>query len=184
VAPPVSMAHSADVFERLILGYFGPSMPQDVREASKAVAAMPRGDDEPALLRGARAIAQDLAQHLETVEERAQLRGAWHAFFESYDLLLCPVFNVPAFPHQLEGDITSRELDVDGHTLPHLELFRWCGIFNATYLPSASVPAGRTAGGLPVGVQVVGPYLEDLTVLRAATAIDRILDAYESPPAI
>jgi amidase len=44
------------------------------------------------------------------------------------------------------------------------------------------VPAGRTAGGLPVGVQIVGPYLEDRTTLGAGRAIVDVLGGFAPPP--
>lgn len=49
-------------------------------------------------------------------------------------------------------------------------------------LPAASVPAGLTSDGLPIGIQVVGPYLEDRTVLAAAAAIEEVLGGFTPPP--
>ena len=50
------------------------------------------------------------------------------------------------------------------------------------YLPSTVVPAGRTVDGLPVGVQIVGPYLDDLTTIAVARSVSRRLGGIEPPP--
>jgi amidase len=49
-------------------------------------------------------------------------------------------------------------------------------------LPATCAPAGRTAGGLPVGLQVVGPYLEDRTTIDFARRIADVVGGYEAPP--
>jgi amidase len=52
------------------------------------------------------------------------------------------------------------------------------------YLPATAVPVGRTSAGLPVGVQVVGPYLEDRTTLAAARCIEEVLGGFVVPPGL
>ena len=47
----------------------------------------------------------------------------------------------------------------------------WTILIGMAYLPSTVIPAGRTADGLPVGVQIVGPYLEDRTTIAVAKAV-------------
>jgi aspartyl-tRNA(Asn)/glutamyl-tRNA(Gln) amidotransferase subunit A len=87
-------------------------------------------------------------------------------FFERYDLLLTPTVALPAFPL---GLINPEA--VAGKAVPHLGWsltypFNWSG------QPAISVPAGATAAGLPVGLQIVGRRLDDATVLRAAYAFE------------
>ncbi|MGH9058715.1 MAG: amidase family protein, partial [Acidimicrobiales bacterium] len=62
------------------------------------------------------------------------------------------------------------------------DLLAWTGLIGMAYLPSTVVPVGRTTAGLPVGVQVVGPYLEDRTCLRVAAALERLCGGYSPPP--
>jgi amidase len=50
------------------------------------------------------------------------------------------------------------------------------------HLPVAAVPVGRAPDGLPVGVQVVGPYLEDRTVVDVAVRISAVVGGFASPP--
>jgi amidase len=50
------------------------------------------------------------------------------------------------------------------------------------YLPAVVAPVGRTPGGLPVGVQIVGPYLEDRTPIDFARRLADVIGGYEVPP--
>ena len=78
--------------------------------------------------------------------------------------------------------ITHRTMPVDGEPRPATEMLLWCGIVGLAYLPVTVTPVGATTAGLPVGVQVVGPYYEDRTTLDVARRIDGILNAYRVPP--
>ncbi|MBI4247590.1 MAG: amidase [Candidatus Rokubacteria bacterium] len=100
-------------------------------------------------------------------------RLAWwqhaRAFFEKYDLLLCPAVNTPAFPlgvlwpTEVDGKSVTREAG-SAFTFP----------FNMTGQPAATVPCGFTKDGLPVGLQIVGRRFDDATVLRASAAFEAI----------
>ena len=57
-----------------------------------------------------------------------------------------------AFPHNQQGQISDRVLDVNGEPAPHLALLGWTGLIGVVGLPFAVASAGRTAAGLPVGV--------------------------------
>jgi len=59
----------------------------------------------------------------------------------------------------------------------------WCGAIGSALLPVVTLPAGPTPGGLPVGVQVVGPYLGDLRLLRVAEMVDEAAGpGFMAPP--
>jgi amidase len=90
----------------------------------------------------------------------------------------------PAFPHQQEGDFLSRRMLIDGVDRAYLENISWTGLIGVVGLPSTVVPVGRTAAGLPVGVQVVAPYLRDRDAIRAAGLIAEAVDGagYQTPP--
>ncbi|QKG21463.1 amidase [Actinomadura verrucosospora] len=91
------------------------------------------------------------------------------AFFERYDALLVPVSQVPPFDADLE-----YPHEVAGHAMPdYLEWMRSCFLVSATGSPALSVPAGFTSGGLPVGLQIVGPHHADLAVLRIGHAFEQ-----------
>jgi amidase len=63
-------------------------------------------------------------------------------------------------------------------------MFGWVGLPTVAYLPATAVPVGRTAAGLPVGIQIVGPYLEDRTTLAVAQCIAELLGGFVPPPGV
>jgi amidase len=109
-------------------------------------------------------------------------RGRWQAFFCSYDVLLTPVSPVTAIEHDHAGDPDSRTITVNGIRRPYTDQSVWTGLAGAAYLPAAVVPAGRTRHGLPVGIQVIAPYLEDRTAVDVARQIERHLGGFAVPP--
>jgi aspartyl-tRNA(Asn)/glutamyl-tRNA(Gln) amidotransferase subunit A len=98
---------------------------------------------------------------------RKRLCNAMWRVMERYDLLLTPVASVAAFAVDLAGPPT-----IDGQTGPH-DWSPFTYIANMTGQPAASVPAGRTEDGLPVGLQIIGRHLADATLLRAAAAFQQ-----------
>ena len=113
---------------------------------------------------------------------RARRRHRWAEFFENFDVLLCPVTLTPAFAHHQEGTWASREIVVEGMTAPYYALEAWPALIGSAYLPSTSTPVGRTAAGLPVGVQVVAPFLHDYRAIAVSALISDLVGGYEVPP--
>jgi amidase len=118
---------------------------------------------------------------LATNELRAQLRVAFREFFSSYDVLLCPVASVPAIPHD-HSPFQARTIRVNDQTRPYTDLFGWISMATACHLPATVAPIGPTPEGLPVGVQIVGPYLEDHTTIEFARLLGDVVGGF-SPPA-
>jgi amidase len=102
--------------------------------------------------------------------KRTELWLKIRAFFEKYDLLLCPTTSTPAFPaeHLFPQKIAGKAVEnrVESYLLTYA--------FSFTGLPAISVPAGWTEKGLPVGLQIVGKRLGERSVLRAAANFERI----------
>ena len=63
-------------------------------------------------------------------------------------------------------------------------LIRFTRVFNLSGHPAASIPCGFTAGGLPVGLQIVGRPFDEATVLRVADAYQRATDWHRRRPPI
>jgi amidase len=114
--------------------------------------------------------------------ERAAMKDTWAAWFTGYDALLTPVMCTTAFPHLQEGDLTTRQLDIDGGPRPYLSIIFWTGMFGLLEVPVAAAPVGRTAGGLPVGMQVITPFLQDRRAVALAGLIGEVAGGYERPP--
>jgi amidase len=119
-------------------------------------------------------------------EERARLRAVWAEWFTHHDLLLLPVMTIPAFAHDNAGDLGSRRIVVNGEKRSLADTIQWLGLVGVVGLPSAVVPIGRTTSpgnaGLPVGMQIVAPFLHDRRAARAAELVDDELAAYSPPP--
>jgi amidase len=159
--PPVSFAEQVGLFEHLVGAAVSPGMPDDVAEtASGSHRAWLRAD-----------------------ERRAGLRTVWQEWFMQYDALLCPVMATPAFHHNQAGTFDSRTIEINGVTRPYGDLVSWTGLIGVLGLPSAVPPIGRTPGGLPVGMQVVSPFLRDREAIRLAGILAEVSDGgYQVPP--
>jgi len=116
--------------------------------------------------------------------ERGIIRQRWSEFFDDVDVLLCPVAPVPAFRHvQTPGGSNWMHATLADHgDRPYRDLIRWCALTGSAYLPVTVPPVGRTAAGLPVGIQVVAPYLHDRTALAFARCLGEVVGGYEPPP--
>ncbi|HEX4836202.1 MAG TPA: amidase family protein [bacterium] len=95
----------------------------------------------------------------------------WHrvrAFFDRYDLLLTPTVAVRPFPVEMDypAEINGRRVET------YIDWFLLTYAITITGLPAISVPAGWTADGLPVGLQIVGRWRREDSVLRAAAGLE------------
>ena len=118
---------------------------------------------------------------LDLDRRRMLVRAVWAEWFRDYDALLCPVVPMLPFPHDHEGTVADRWVVINGKSRPQADCLAWTGLVGMAYLPSTVVPVGRV-GSLPVGVQIVGPYLEDRTPLFVATRLAERLEGYVPPP--
>ncbi|MGV0875265.1 amidase family protein [Mycolicibacterium sp. XJ879] len=121
-------------------------------------------------------------QWMSADERRQLLRAKMADFFGDVDVLLMPVTVVPAVTHDHHEPFIERLIPFGEESRSYFDLFGWVGLATVAYLPATAVPVGRTATGLPVGVQVVGPYLEDRTTLTVARHIERLLGGFIAPP--
>ncbi|MCC6436632.1 MAG: amidase [Acidimicrobiales bacterium] len=153
-------------------------------EWARLVASAAEADEPgapPAAIR-ARGSVQHHRDWLLLDERRHVLRRRWAAFFQQHDILLCPVAAMAAFPHDHEGNLYSRSLVIDGVERPYADVLAWTSFIGFVHLPSTVVPIGLTPGGLPVGVQIVAPFLEDRTALRFARFVEALTGGYRPPP--
>ncbi|UDY35850.1 amidase family protein [Dermatobacter hominis] len=181
---PVPLPDMYASWQRLVLPIIGADLPDDVRAELEAVAPAMTGDDTAS--RALRSMVADVRDRARADQARQLQRRRWAAAFETYDVVLCPVFQLVAHPHDLRP-IAERTIEIGGVTSMYADLIAWCGGIGAMLLPVAAIPAGRTAGdgpgsGLPVGMQVVGPFLRDRAVLAAAEAITNVIGGFEVPP--
>ena len=115
-------------------------------------------------------------------ERRHQLRRIWSAFFREWDVLLCPVIATPALPHMQSGETWERRMTIDGHDVAYNDMLFWPGISAGFHLPASVAPLGLSRGGLPIGVQIVGPYGGDLTTIAVAQILEKAWRGFVAPP--
>lgn len=114
-------------------------------------------------------------------ERRLQMRARWREFFSSWDVVLAPVSPTAAIPHDHSSPQSQRTITVAGQTRSYLDQMRWMGLFGLAYLPVTCVPVGLMDGKLPIGMQIVGPYLEDRTTLAVAQLVEGITGGTKRP---
>ena len=100
------------------------------------------------------------------ITRKAVANTMWR-FMARYDLLLTPTLTVPPFAIHMQGPEK-----VDGRYVRPEQWLSFTYPMNMTGQPAASVPAGWTDDGLPVGLQIVGRHLDDALVLRASAAFE------------
>ena len=158
--PAIEFLDQMEVYQRLIAAAVSPSMPEDVGEQiSRSHLAWLRYD-----------------------ERRVALQRQWASWFEGVDVLLAPAWCSPPFEHDHEGNMMDRAVMVNGVPRNHFELSQWLMMVNLLNLPSTMTPIGRTAAGLPVGMQVIAPYLHDRRAIRVAGLVSDVVGGYDVPP--
>lgn len=111
---------------------------------------------------------------------RSALFQRMREFFSSYDLLLLPVSQVPPFPIDLE--YPTEIAGVAQST--YIDWMRSAYLISATGYPAISVPAGFTADGLPIGLQMVGAHRGELALLQAAYAFEQVTRYADRTPTL
>ena len=127
---------------------------------------------------GLRLTAVDVAHALEL---HAALMERMRRFQETYEFVVCTVNQVPPF----DATVTWPR-EVDGVAMEHyVEWMKSAYWISATFHPAISVPAGFTAQGLPVGIQIVGRHRDDFGVLQLAAAFEQATGfGRRRPPAV
>lgn len=175
----IDLAAAHELFYSLLAAAMSRGLTQaEMRDARKLPGRSPADPDRVRFYRAA-AMSHRRWQRLN--EQRLQLAARWQAFFQDWDVLLCPVAPVTAFAHDLEQPPLDRMVSIDGTARPYSDLSLWCGLAGLPYLPATVVPVGLDDAGLPVGVQVVGPRFGDRLTLAAAELIEGISGGFVAP---
>lgn len=141
---------------------------------------MRQGDDPfgEALARGLEASASDYNLWL---RERELFRKSYREFFTEWDILLAPNDITVAFPHTDEP-WPKRRLDINGQPVFYGLQTVYPAVATLSGQPSTAFPTGLTKAGLPIGLQVIGPYLEDRTTMRFAALVEQEFGSFRAPP--
>ncbi|WP_051382634.1 amidase [Bradyrhizobium sp. Tv2a-2] len=178
-----SLADSARLYMKLLNAARSPRMAADAfAEASRAAAAL-SADDHSLQAERMRGTVVNHRDWLATDAARLQLQQQWSQFFRDWDVVIYPAAAVPAFPHDHSEPLGARHLDIDGTAYSYEDAcFIWADPASTCGLPATAVPIDRSPSGLPLGVQVIGPYLGDRTTIAFAGLLAREFGGFVPPP--
>lgn len=175
------LATAARLYMRLLMSFLAAAFPIAAYDDAKARAAKLDLNDNSLAAERLRGIVISHRDWVAADGQRAGLRAQWRAFFGEFDALICPIMPTPAYVQDHSPDQTQRRIKVDGKDYPYQDQLFWPGVATCPGLPATSIPLGL-ADGLPIGVQIVGPWLEDRTTLRLAELIEQAFGGFVAPP--
>jgi amidase len=175
-------AASSRLYMRMLMSFLAVTFTPENYAGARMAAATLTPEDMSLAAERLRGIALGHRDWLLANGGRAQLRARWRELFGSFDAVICPVMPTPAYPHDHSPEQEKRHIDIDGKPYPYPDQLAWPGIATLPGLPSTAIPIDRSPEGLPVGVQIVGPWLEDRTPLKLAELIEREFGGFVPPP--
>lgn len=175
------LARTTQIYFELMAAAYGVDLsPEDSARFEGAAKALPPEDQSLAAYR-LRGIASNHAEWIRASRVRTALRGPWFDLFRDVDIVLCPPMPTAAFRHD-HSPFFGRRLDIDGNQIRYLDQMAWAGIASLNGLPATTMPIGKTEEGLPIGVQIIGGYLEDRTPITFAGLVEREFGGFTPPP--
>jgi amidase len=129
-----------------------------------------------------RALTASHRDWLDWLERRGLAQARWDAYLREFDAFLLPANFCSAFAHDLSQPMMGRRILTERGPRPYFDLLRWVSIASLTGCPAVVLPCGLTRAGLPSGLQILGAYLDDLTVIDAAARCAEVLGGFQAPP--
>jgi amidase len=175
-------AATTRLYMRLLMSFLGGSFQPEIYAGAQAAAAQLSPDDMSLRAERLRGITLSHRDWLAADGARARLRAQWRELFKSFDAVICPIMPTPAYPHDHSPEQETRRINIDGKDYVYPDQLAWPGIATLPGLPATAIPLGLSPQGLPVGVQIVGAWLEDRTPLKLAELIEREFGGFVPPP--
>jgi amidase len=177
------LAETARVYVELLAAANAADLPAETYGRIEAAAKSLPPDDESLAAARQRGLAFNHRDWIRTSRTAARLHQQWRELAKAFDVVLCPPMPTPAFPHDHVKDQRLRRLDIDGRKVPYQHQIVWASIATLFGLPATVAPIGHSGEGLPIGVQIIGSYLEDRTTIAFAGMIEREFGGFVPPPA-
>ena len=115
-------------------------------------------------------------------QRRLAVRALWQRDFESHDVFVLPTAFTAAFPHDHSEPIDNRVVDTPEGRRPYArDMASWISFATLAGLPATIAPIGRTATGLPVGIQIIAPMWEDGTSIECAALMADVIGGFTAP---
>ena len=177
------LADSARLYMKLLNAAISPRVSSDAFAETQRLATALLPGDRSLQAERTRGTIMSHREWLATDAARLRLQQQWSALFREFDVVLYPPAAVPAFPHDHSEPLEARQLDIDGQTYPYADgCFIWADPASTCGLPATAAPIGKSPTGLPIGVQIIGPYLEDRTTIAFAGLLEREFGGFVPPP--
>lgn len=175
------LSRIAETFEWLLMAFLGANYPGPLYASRLERAARLQAGDESRQATRQRALVSSHRDWIRAQRVRLAISHRWRELFREWDVVICPILPTTAFLHD-DTEIDQRTIDVDGQRIPYGLQGIWSGPATLSGLPATAMPTGPGSSGLPVGVQIIGPYLEDRTPLAFAQLAEREFGGYRPPP--
>jgi amidase len=166
---------------RLLMSLLGSNFLPDAYAGVQAAAAALKGDDMSLRAERLRGVTLSHRDWVIDSTGRTRLRAQWRELFRTFDAVICPIMPTPAYKQDHSPEQEDRRINIDGKDYPYPDQLAWPGIATLPGLPSTAIPLGFNAQGLPLGVQIVGPWLEDRTPLKIAELIEQEFGGFTPP---
>ena len=174
------LALTSRVYRELVSAFFSADLPPEARERIEAAAKALSPEEESLAASGLRGAAISHPEWVRQSRIRSGLRARWQALFQEVDVVLCPPMPTPAFPHDRSPQL-ARKLDVDGAKIPYLDQSVWAGLATLNGLPATTMPIEHDDRGLPIGMQIIGDFLDDRTTIAFAGLVEREFGGFVPP---
>lgn len=175
------LAGSARLYMRMLLSFLAATFPPEALARAQENAAKLDPKDDSLAAERLRGMVLSHRDWVLANGARTALRAQWRALFDTFDAVICPIMPTPAYPHDHSPDQGTRVIMIDNAPHPYSDQLVWPGVATLPGLPATSIPLALSTNGLPVGVQIVGPWLEDRTPLKLAELIEREFGGFVPP---
>ena len=177
------LARTIRNYGELLMAGFSRDLPPKERVEADAVARNLSPEDQSLFAYRIRGVTIGHPEWIRASGTRSFLRARWQELLRNeFDVVLCPCMPTPAWPHDHSLPEHDRKLDIDGKTVSYLDQIVWASIATLTGLPATAAPIGKSDTGLPIGVQIIGGFLEDRTTIKFAELVEREYGGFTPPP--
>jgi amidase len=194
-----NLVSSTRVYMRLLMSNWVSNWPPDLYSRTRSAAEALAADDDSLTAERIRGAVMSHLDWIAADSARVALEQQCRALFADFDVVLCPPMPTPAFLHDHLPKLTlekqliqavlpsssaeARHIDIDGRPYPYYDSqLVWSALATMCGLPATAAPIDRSPNGLPIGVQIVGPYLEDRTTIAFAALLEREFGGFVPPP--
>jgi amidase len=175
-------AEASRLYMRMLMAFLASFWPAEQYDAMRAVAAQLRPDDTSLAAERLRGATTSHRPWVLDEGVRARLRAQWRELFRNFDAVICPIMPTQAYLHDHSPEQEKRRVNIDGKDYVYPDQLSWPGFATLPGLPATAIPTGFASDGLPIGVQILGPWLEDRTPIKLAELIEREFGGFVPPP--